>query len=143
MVRKLKREEKLFVIDLLKQRKPLKEVQESLKKEFGIEITTTSLFRYKEELEISGYFDMDLTEQDWFKQGEKLNDIEIDMLDVVHKGYKLIKEWLETLNGKNISSRDVLAITNALKQAEKIHDKLVIPNKRAHQKEQVSKEILG
>jgi hypothetical protein len=116
------------------------EIRETIKREFGTDVSRENVdSNYRKKAKPDTGFNIE--GEDWFKRSEKLKRVEENMLDLVDIGYQKLKEYAENTTIDN--PKDAMAITQAIKQAQSIWDRLVVPTRSKEKAKDLEKEILG
>lgn len=113
---------------------------DTLKKEFGTDVSRVNIinnYRNKDK----PYTGIDIENQDWFKNAEKIKNIEGNMLSVIDTGYIKLKDYVDNVIIDN--PKDAMAVTQAIKQAQSVWDKLVVPTRSKEKNKALEKEILS
>ena len=114
-------------------------VVSTLKKEFGVEVSTVNIAsNYRKVKKDTGF---DIESQDWFKRSQQLKNAEDDMLSLVERVYKKLLAYVDNVEIDN--PKDAMAVTQAIKQAQQVWDKLIVPTRSKEKRRDIEKEILS
>jgi hypothetical protein len=114
-------------------------VVDTIKKEFGTDVSRVNIntnYRNKSKPDLG----LDIENQDWFKNAEKLKSVEGNMLTLVDEGYKKLLDYVNNVIIDN--PKDAIAVVQAIKQAQSVWDRLIVPTRSKEKRRSLTKEIL-
>jgi hypothetical protein len=114
-------------------------VVSTLKSEFGVDVSVVNIANnYRKVKQDTGF---DITKEGWYKRSKRLDDIDEDMLALIERGYKKLLDYVDNVVIDN--PKDAIAVVQAIKQAQQIYDRFIIPTRSKEKRRDLEKEILS